>query len=122
MKYAITKEERYATITPAEENLTATFAPALKTEFVLLNNEGFHNIICDLSSVNYVDSSGLSAFLVGNRICLEKRGKFVLCNISESLESLLALSKLDSILNVSPSLREAIDLVLLHELERDLRD
>lgn len=122
MKYAITKEERYVTIAPAEESLTAVFAPALKTEFVLLNNEGYHNIVCDLSNVNYVDSSGLSAFLVGDRICNEKKGKFVLCNISESLEKLLTLSQLDSILNVTPSLSEAVDLVLLHELERDLRD
>ncbi len=121
MKYAISKEDRYANIQPAEENLTAAFAPALKTEFVLLNNGGFHNIICDLSKVNYVDSSGLSAFLVGDRICNEKRGKFVLCNISSSLEQLLKLSQLDSILNVVPSLPEAVDFVLLHELERDLR-
>jgi anti-sigma B factor antagonist len=122
MKFAVNKEERYVKIEPAEENLTSMFAPQLKTEFVLMNNEGFRNIICDLISVKYVDSSGLSSFLVGDRICNEKGGKFVLCNISDSLKQLLALSQLDSILNVTPTLAEAVDLVLLHELERDLRD
>lgn len=121
MKFAISKEERYVIIQPAEENLTATFAPALKTEFVLMNNEGYKNIICDLNQVKYVDSSGLSSFLVGDRICNEKGGKFVLCNISDSLKHLLELSQLDTILNVVPSLSEAVDLVLLNELERDLR-
>ena len=122
MKYSISKEDRYANIQPAEENLTAAFAPALKTEFVLLVNGGHDNIICDLSKVNYVDSSGLSAFLVGDRICNEKNGKFVLCNISASIEKLLKMSQLDSILNVVPTLSEAKDLVLLHQLERDLRE
>jgi anti-anti-sigma factor len=122
MKFSINKEERYVNIEPAEENLTSVFAPQLKTEFVLMNNEGYRNIICDLSKVKYVDSSGLSSFLVGDRICNEKGGKFVLCNISASLRQLLELSQLDSILNVTPSLAEAVDLVLLNELERDLRD
>lgn len=122
MKFSINKEERYVNIEPAEENLTSVFAPQLKTEFVLMNNEGYRNIICDLNKVKYVDSSGLSSFLVGDRVCNEKGGKFVLCNISESLEQLLSLSQLDSILNVTPSLSEAVDLVLLNELERDLRD
>jgi anti-sigma B factor antagonist len=122
MKFSLSKEERYVSIQPAEESVTAVFAPALKTEFVLLSNEGFHNIICDMSKVNYVDSSGLSAFLVGDRICNDKRGKFVLCNISSSLHKLLSLSQLDSILNITPTLAEAVDFVLLNELERDLRE
>lgn len=122
MKFAVSKEERYVSIEPEEQNLTASFAPALKTEFVLMSNEGFRNIICDLSSTNYVDSSGLSCFLVGDRICNEKGGKFVICNPSASVLQLLELSQLTSILNVTSTLSEAVDMVLLNELERDLRD
>lgn len=122
MKFSVNKEDRYVVITPEEENLSATFAPKLKTEFVLLNNEGFHNIICDLEKVNYVDSSGLSAFLVGERLCNEKKGKFILCNSGASINQLLSLSQLDSILNIMPTLQEAVDFVLLNELERDLRE
>ncbi len=122
MKFSLSKEERYVGIKPEEKSLTAVFAPSLKTEFVILSNEGYRNIICDLEMVDYVDSSGLSAFLIGERLCNESKGKFVLCNLSESVQKLIELSQLDSIFNIFPTYKEAVDFVLLNELERDLRE
>ena len=121
MKFSIEKEERYCVIRPGEHRLTGSLAPDLKTEFVILINEGYRNIICDLSVVEYCDSSGLSAFLVGDRLCNEKDGKFVITEMNTELIKLLKLSQLDSILNVVPTLKESIDFILLNELERDLR-
>jgi anti-sigma B factor antagonist len=121
MRNTLKKDERYVVITPEENKLTGALAPALKTEFILLNTEGFLNLICDLSKVLYCDSSGLSAFLVGDRLCNEKGGKFVLCGLSEEILKLVKLSQLDSILNITPTLQEAVDFVLMSELERDLR-
>ena len=121
MIFSVNKEERYVAIQPEENNLTAAHAPALKTEFLLFKSDGFSNIICDLDKIGYVDSSGLSSFLVGQRICEESGGKFVLCNLNSSIMKLLELSQLDSIIEITPTLSEAVDLILLNELERDLR-
>lgn len=121
MKFTIEKEERYCIIKPSEQRLTGSLAPDLKTEYILLINEGHRNIICDLGSVDYCDSSGLSAFLVGDRLCNEKEGKFVITETNEELVKLLRLSQLDTILNVVPTRKEAVDFILLNELERDLR-
>ena len=68
MKYSIDKKEQYSILKLQEEKLDSPLSPALKSEFVTLNAEGIKNIIIDLSEVKYVDSSGLSALLVGNRI------------------------------------------------------
>mgnify|MGYP000967417299 CR=1 FL=1 len=54
MKYSISKEDRYANIQPAEENLTAAFAPALKTEFVLFGYNGKLNIDVTGKSIHTV--------------------------------------------------------------------
>ncbi|MCB0540092.1 MAG: STAS domain-containing protein [Bacteroidetes bacterium] len=121
MKFETSKEEKYAVIIPNEEIINANNAPDLKTEFLLLNNSGFKNIICDLSNVNYVDSSGLSAFLVAERICTKAKGDFVLVACSDNILKLIKLSQLDTILNITPTLKEGVDLVMLNELERDLR-
>lgn len=121
MRYSLTKEQRYVVLTPDEFKLTGSLAPALKTEFILLNTEGFHNIICDLSKVQYCDSSGISSFLVGERLCNEKEGKFVLCCMSDDVAKLIQLSQLNSILNITETVQEAIDFILLNELERDLK-
>ena len=66
MKYSIDKKENYAVMELQEDNLNSFVAPDLKSELVILSNEGIANLILDLSKVKYVDSSGLSAILTAN--------------------------------------------------------
>ena len=121
MKFTVEKKDKYCTFKLEEEKLLSINAPQLKSEFVLLNAEGFKNIVVDLSQVKYVDSSGLSAILIGNRLCKDASGSFVLTNINENVKKLVSISQLDSILTVIPSLKESVDFVLMEELERDLK-
>ena len=80
MKYTIDKNEKYTLFSLNEDNLNSLLAPNLKSEMIILANEGVRNIILDLSNVKYVDSSGLSAILTGNRLFKEE-GSFVLTGI-----------------------------------------
>jgi anti-sigma B factor antagonist len=54
-----------------------------------------------MSSVKYVDSSGLSAILVGNRLCNASEGRFVLSHVNSSIAKLIEISQLESILAVA---------------------
>lgn len=105
-----------------EEKMDSSVAPALKSELITLHAEGVRNIILDLSEVKYTDSSGLSALLVGNRIVQEDGGIFVLASLSEHTAKLIKISQLDSVLNILPTVEEAIDAVFMHEIEKDLKD
>jgi anti-anti-sigma factor len=96
-------------------------APGLKSELITLHAEGVRNIILDLSDVKYTDSSGLSALLVGNRIVQEDGGIFVLASLSDHSMKLIKISQLDSVLNILPTVEEAIDTVYMHEIEKDLK-
>ena len=120
MKYTLDKQDHYATITLNEANLNSLIAPNLKSEFVFLRNEGVSNLILDLSEVDYVDSSGLSAILTANRLWKDY-GIFVVCGVkSPGVQRLIKISRLDTILSVMPTLSEAVDYVLLDEIQRDL--
>jgi anti-anti-sigma factor len=121
MKFAIDKRDRFCVLKIDEEKLLSNFAPQLKSELVMLHTEGFKNIILDLSIVQFVDSSGLSALLVGNRLSKEAGGTFVLTNLNTHIQKLVKISQLESILNIVPSLSESIDFVMMEELDRDLR-
>ena len=121
MKFAIDKRDRFCVLKIDEEKLLSNFAPQLKSELVMLHTEGFKNIILDLSLVQFVDSSGLSALLVGNRLSKEANGTFVLTNLNTHIQKLVKISQLESILNIVPSLSESIDFVMMEELDRDLR-
>ncbi len=121
MKYTIDKQEKYSLLHLHEEKMDSSVAPGLKSELITLHAEGIRNIILDLSEVKYTDSSGLSALLVGNRIMQEEGGIFILTSLSEHTHKLIKISQLDSVLNIVPSVQEAIDAVFMHEIEKDLK-
>ena len=120
MKYSIDKQEQYAVLTLEEENLNSSYAPAFKSDLILLNQEGIRNLILDLSKVKYVDSSGLSAILTGHRLWKDQ-GCFVIAgHLQPMVSKLIDISRLQSILTLIPTLSEAVDYVMMDELERGL--
>ena len=121
MKFQVDKRERLVIVKLNEDKLLSNLAPQLKSELVILNNEGFKNIILDLADVQYVDSSGLSALLVGNRLCKETGGTFVLTGLNTHIQKLIKISQLEPILNIVPTTSESVDYVMMEELDRDLR-
>jgi anti-anti-sigma factor len=61
-------------------------------------------MLLDLSAVSYIDSSGLSALLVANRLCAGSGGKVVLTGLTPFVTGLLQISRLDTLLQVAPEL------------------
>ena len=122
MKYTVDKQEKYCIFKLNEPKLDSTLAPTLKTELITLNAEGTRNIILDLSEVNYTDSSGLSSLLVGNRTFQQDGGIFILAALSEHTMKLIKISQLDGVLNILPTIEEAIDAVFMHDIENDLKE
>ena len=120
MKHTLDKQEKYTLVNTDEEKLDATVSSELKSLFVALGGEDEKNIIMDLNSVKYIDSSGLSAMLIANRICNEKNGTFVLVNPGEHVMKLIRISQLEQVLNILPTVEEAVDLVYMNDLEQDL--
>lgn len=120
MKFTLDKKENYTVFALDEMNLNTLIAPDLKSEFVYLYNEGARNIIFDLTNVKFVDSSGLSAILTGNRLWKDQ-GTFILTGYHQpSVKKLIEISKLEKILTMVPTLVEAVDYVMMEEIQREL--
>lgn len=120
MKFTIDKTDRYTIFKLNEENLNSLIAPDLKSEFVVLNNEGVRNLIFDLSEVKYVDSSGLSSILTANRLWKDF-GCFVLASATNpAVKKLIEISRLESILTIIPTIEESIDYVFMEDIEKEL--
>lgn len=120
MKYSVDKQERYCLVILHEEKLDTTLAPKLKSELITLHAEGIKNIILDIGEVKYIDSSGLSSLLVGNRILEEDGGIFVISTPTEHVQKLIKISQLDNVLHILPSRQEAVDAVFMNEIENDM--
>ena len=121
MKYSVDKKDDYAVLTLEEENLNSLKAPDLKAELIVLHNAGIKNLIMDLSNTKFVDSSGLSAILTGNRLWADSGNAFVLTGlVHPSVKMLITISRLDSVLMIKDSLSEAVKHVMMTAFKNEL--
>jgi anti-sigma B factor antagonist len=72
----------------------------LRDELVQLNEEGFHEILLELSGLAFVDSTGLGIFVNEHKRARRSNIEFVLLTPSENLERLLTVSGLTEVLTI----------------------
>ena len=119
MSFRTEKKDGYTFIFFSTDKLDAIVAPDLKSELILINKNGEKNILIDLESVKYCDSSGLSALLIGNRVCSEAKGSFIISSLQPSVAKLVTISQLDTVLDVASNLPEAIDKLYENKLRQE---
>ena len=117
--FSIEKKDNYTVVKSNVEKLDSRVSPDLNSNLVLVNGQGEKNIIIDLTDSRYCDSSGLSALLVANRLCRDAQGTMVLTGLQDSVKKLVSISQLDNVLNIVPSLDEAVQLITQDETGRE---
>ncbi|GAB4414086.1 MAG: hypothetical protein OHK0039_21600 [Bacteroidia bacterium] len=120
MRFEKTVEEKFTVIKLLEEKLDSRISPALKAEFVSLNTQGTRNLILNMEQVKYVDSSGLSAILSANRLCMALEGTMAIAHLNPHVSKLIEISHLNTVLNILPTEAEAREFVFMQELEREI--
>lgn len=121
MNFTIANKDKYTLVTTNVDKLDTTCAPELKSELVYLNKTEVRNIIIDMGRTRYCDSSGLSALLVANRLCKGVNGSLVICSLQEPVMKLVQISQLESVLSITPTIEEAVDLLYMEEIEKDVK-
>jgi anti-sigma B factor antagonist len=111
MVLQIEKQKTCMVVKINSEKLDSLIAPELKAELVNITSEGAKNIIIDMSDTRYCDSSGLSAILVGNRLCKNAGGMLVLAGLKEPVKKLILISQLDSIIKTAITLEEGMGML-----------
>jgi len=112
MDFKKEKKNNFTLVTILAEKVDTNIAPVLKAEFVLDSSNGEKNMLLDFSACRYIDSSGLSAILVANRLCKNAGGKLVLTGLQSAVERLIIISQLDSVLNIAYTMEKAKELLM----------
>lgn len=112
MDFKKEKRDNFTLVKILAEKVDTNVAPILKAEFVLISSNGETNILLDFSDCRYIDSSGLSAILVANRLCKNAGGKLVLTGLQSAVERLIIISQLDSVLNIVYTMEKAEEMLL----------
>ena len=78
----------------------------------LVDNEDRRLIILDFEKVQYISSQAIGIVLTLNKkLSALKKSKFILCGVGPKLQELLKITRLDRILTVKPTQREAVRVV-----------
>lgn len=117
MEFTVDNYENYSIAKINQEKVDSTVSPELKSEFMNLAQDGVKSLIVDMANVKYVDSSGLSALLVGNR-SFGETGVFVLYNVTDHVMKLISISQLDKVMTIVAGQEEAADAVLMAEINK----
>jgi anti-anti-sigma factor len=121
MKFSVDKHEKYVVLKLNESKLTNDNTPKLKSEFILLNTDGYCNIVLDLSAVKQCnDSQDLSSLLFGDRLCKQHNGLFIVTGVNSDVAKILEMSNLDQSLTIVSKVDEATDLIFMEEIEKEL--
>ncbi|MCH2234149.1 MAG: STAS domain-containing protein [Crocinitomicaceae bacterium] len=108
MNFSTEEKDNFTVVVSGVEKLDATNASELKSTLLVVNKNSVNNIVLDMSKSVYCDSSGLSAILLGNRLCKDAGGKFVIASLKPNVQKLIEISQLNSVLNIVESAEEAI--------------
>jgi anti-sigma B factor antagonist len=81
---------------------------AFKDRLKALIADGNVHVIVDLGNVGFLDSQGLGALISGLKVLRQVEGSFVLTNISEPVEAVLRITRLIRVLEIQPTVEDAL--------------
>jgi anti-sigma B factor antagonist len=108
MKFKVTKQGKNTVLKLGVKKLDATVTPELKAEFLILCKPTVADrLVVDLESVEFCDSSGLSALLIADRTMREHGGSVTLVHVHKKVMDLMTISQLDRIFTIKNKLSDA---------------
>ena len=106
MKLSIEQEESLTIVTILETRLDASIAPEFKKQMEEIIQQGQRQIILDISSISFMDSSSLGA-MVGILKAMGNQGKLVINGASGVVLELFRLTRMDRVFNLSTDMNTA---------------
>ena len=109
MKIEIERPQEKKIVIIPQGRVDVQTAPTLKEQIRNLVDADGLTIIVDLSQVDFIDSSGLSALVSGLKTLRERRGALHLCQAQPQARTALRLTLLDRVFSIFPTLDQALE-------------
>lgn len=121
MNYTITKQEQYALISIENERIDHDDSQILQSVLIdLLEDTATDNVIIDASQIKQADESLLGPISFASRRFKAEGGILILSGACQKLQEMIQVSQISD-LEMLPTLVESVDLVFMHEIEKQLR-
>lgn len=91
-----------------DKNLDSTISTNFKGRVIDLINQGNQDFILNLSQVDFIDSSGLGSIISILKTLTLNNGSLCICEAKSPILNLLAITRLDRVLQTYPSETDAL--------------
>lgn len=91
-----------------EERLDTAIAPDLKTQLLVLIAQD-KKVLLNLEDVDYADSSGLGAILLGFRQARDVGADFAICGVQKRVETMINIAQLTNVITIYKDQFEALE-------------
>ena len=115
-------KEKFHVITVQEASLPADMAAELSDMLLPYLQNDVKNIILNLKELQSLDEIAAERLVKLQQNFYEKNSSFVVCEMQKQVEEFLDNVNLLEVMNTTPTESEAMDIVQMEEIERDLLD
>ena len=122
MQVKIDTKEKFHAITIKEPVLSANMTAELDKVLTDFQNTSPHNIVLNLEQVEQLDETAAQMLVQAQARSYEASRSFVICQLQAAVEKQLDEWTLLELLNVTPTMSEAWDIIQMEEIERELLD
>ena len=119
MQYKIDTRENFDIITPLYAHFSSNLSDQLN-ELVDDSRENGRSLLIDLVQIENLHEQDVKLLEALHNEMYELNLSFVLCHVNTTCKEQIAKNNLEHLLNVTPTLAEAIDLISMEGLEREL--
>ncbi|MBS1645077.1 MAG: hypothetical protein JST36_08580 [Bacteroidetes bacterium] len=120
LQFKIDTKETFVHIVVTDSQLDEKLADALLEQIKATANNGSNNYLIDLSGCPVATQNGLEQLAKIHEEIYEGQHSFVVTGLSPAIINLAKSTELDQVLNICPTEIEAIDIISMEILERDL--
>ena len=122
MKVKTDTKEKFHAISVETPHLSANMAAELSNDLLKHLQTSNRNIVLNMQDVGAIDKEAAERLVNVQQIFYEGNASFVVCGLQAGVENFLDKEDLLELMNITPTETEAMDIVQMEEIERELLD
>jgi anti-anti-sigma regulatory factor len=120
MEFKIDTRDTYVRIAPLGSHLSVNMAAMLEERAAQLADTDNTNFLIDLSACQTADEAAFEALATWHETCYSEGRSLVFTGLQDAVLNSCREAQMDGAINIAPTEIEAIDIISMEILERDL--
>jgi len=120
MEFKFDTKDTYTVITPLTDRLDVNLTEHLVSNIDVYTGGGCDNFIIDLHHCETADITSFDALVLLHQSCYGKQRSLVFTGLHPVVLQMLLENDVADLLNIAPTMQEAIDIISMEILEGDL--